>query len=397
MNQLNVFYLGDRVGALAEARGGIVFEYAPEFLASRHELSPLALPLGPGLRSRDQPPSGRLHGLFADSLPDSWGTRVMNDWFSARGVHEFDVSALMRLAYIGDRGFGALSYAPSTEVLSKESNLAELYHAALSVAAGNPIDLDRLAAVGSSAGGARPKVAIWISTTTGDLTAGPAQSDSAAWLVKFDTSADHMHGKMEYAYSLMCCAAGIAFPDTRLLRTDHDDGPRMHFAIRRFDRIGTERVHYQSLAGMCQVMGGDLDYATFLRVTRNISADYTEVLKAFRRAVFNVLAGNRDDHGKNHGFLYRDRQWRLSPAFDVTFTSRSRLPERGMAIRGERAMADSKNLTALANAEGIEKNDATKIFDEVRAAIEQWPQFASAAGLKEELSAAIKREILTTR
>jgi len=68
----------------------------------------------------------------------------------------------------------------------RKSNLAELHNAALSVASGSPIDLDRLAAVGSSAGGARPKVVIWISATTGDLTGGADASDSAAWLVKFD-------------------------------------------------------------------------------------------------------------------------------------------------------------------------------------------------------------------
>jgi serine/threonine-protein kinase HipA len=37
----------------------------------------------------------------------------------------------------------------------------------------------------------------------------------------------------------------------------------------------------------------------------------------FRRVVFNVLVGNRDDHLRNHGFIREPTGWRLSPAYDV--------------------------------------------------------------------------------
>jgi len=65
MSRLTVEYQGRRVGELAEARGGIFFEYDQGFLASGHELSPLHLPLGPGVRGRDTRPTMRLPGLFA--------------------------------------------------------------------------------------------------------------------------------------------------------------------------------------------------------------------------------------------------------------------------------------------------------------------------------------------
>jgi serine/threonine-protein kinase HipA len=132
-------------------------------------------------------------------------------------------------------------------------------------------------------------------------------------------------------------AAGIEIPDTQLLATQREDGAaRRHFAVRRFDRSGNQRIQYHSLAGLYHLGGGDFDYQVFLRVVRRITRDEREVWKAYRRAVFNVLASNRDDHGKNQGFLLRSKEWLLSPAFDLTFAAPQALPERGMSVCGER-------------------------------------------------------------
>jgi serine/threonine-protein kinase HipA len=394
MNRLDVYYDGIRMGELAlPPNNGIFFEYSPEFLASGLDLSPLRLPLVSGAQSRHQPATVTLHGLFEDSLPDSWGTRIMNDWFKAKGLAEPEVTPLMRLAYIGERGFGALSYTPPETVAASEGGLGELYVAASAFDAGEPVDLDRLAAVGSSAGGARPKVAVWISESTGQITSRAASPDAQAWLVKFDTTPGRWFGRMEFAYSLMCRAAGCDFPETKLLTTEHEDGPRQHFAVRRFDRVGARRLHYHSLAAMYQITAGDLDYQTFLRVTRRITADHREAMKGFRRAVFNVLASNRDDHGKNQGYLYENRQWRLSPAFDVTHASAERMPERGMAVLGERRTAGLKQLHALAQAEGLEKKEVASVIEEVRSALVQWPRFAAEAGLPAEITASIQRSM----
>jgi len=392
MNRLDVFYQGLRVGTLALPPGkGIYFEYAPEFLASGFDLSPLRLPLQSGAHSRYQPATVALPGLFEDSLPDSWGSRIMSDWFKARGVSEFAITPLMKLAYIGERGFGALSYAPAEMIESSDVSLAELYTAASSVVSGAPVDLVKLAAVGSSAGGAQPKAAVWMSGSTGAITATPEGPEAQAWLVKFDATPGRWFGRMEYAYSLLCRAAGCEFPDTRLLRTEHQEGERWHFAVRRFDRVGTRRVHYHSLAAMYHLMAGDLDYQTLLRVTRRITADYREVLQAFRRAVFNVLASNRDDHGKNHGFLYENRHWRMSPAFDVTYLSPEQMAERGMAVMGERHRVGLAQLQVLAQGEGIEKKDVRMVLEEVATALQRWPEFAEQAGVPEAIAASIQR------
>ncbi len=395
MNRINVSYLGQPVGVLAEARGGIVFEYDAAFIASGHELSPLHLPLGPGLRARGSTPVMRLPGLFEDSLPDAWGERVMLEAFRQRNTPPHAVTPLMKLAYVGHRAMGALVYEPALSITTakKQLQLDDLYQAALQAEThAAPIDLNLLAEVGSSAGGAQPKALLGLSRENAtQILAGADDLPSGheAWMIKFDTSPDGAAGALEQAYALMARAAGLDVAPTRLLETRHGKKVRRHFATRRFDREGSERIHHHSLAGLYHIPGGDLSYEILLRVTRRLTRDEREVWRAFRRAVFNVLAGNRDDHGKNHGFLYRDRQWTLGPAYDLTFRSAHQLPERGLSIHGERASAGTGELLALARSETLDVREANRMIEEVQAALAQWRRFADEAGVAPTLAAQI--------
>lgn len=386
MSQVIVRYDGQRVGTLAEARGGIFFEYETGFLNTGHELSPLQLPLGSGVRARDSIPTMRLAGLFEDSLPDQWGRRLMMEWFRSRGTPEHAVTPLMMLSYLGARAMGALSYTPELDVPSPPAgvSLAELHAAAEQMERSGVVNLDVLAQVGSSAGGMRPKALISLDPKQPDrIFAGALETPDGLqpWIVKFDTSADGSIGPLEEAYARMARAAGIDIPETLLLETRRGRQVRRHFAVRRFDRDGTTRIHHHTLAAMLHVGGGDLDYATLLRVTRRITKDEREVWRAFRRAVFNVLASNRDDHGKNHGFLYRDREWTLGPAYDLTFSSPQQLPERALAVLGERRQAGRAELLKLAQTESLDSRRAQEVIDEIRAAVSRWRKFADAAGV----------------
>lgn len=382
MSQITVRYLGQKIGRLAETPAGLAFEYDPAFIATGHELSPFHLPLRPGVQMRG---GDRLPGLFDDSLPDAWGRRVMLEWFRQQGTAGHSVSPLAMLAFVGAHGMGALTYEPVRDAAEHPwtaVSLDALQAAALKAEQAGEIDLNILAGVGSSAGGARPKALIALSRKGSIRTlagAGEVPTTHDAWLVKFDTSPDNSQGPMEEAYALMARAAGVEMPETRLLETKQDGKVRRHFAVKRFDREGAERIHHHTLATMLQVGGGDLTYETFLRVARRLTQDETEVWRAFRRAAFNVLASNRDDHGKNHGFLYRDRKWRLGPAYDLTFSSPQQLPERGMAILGERRGAGVDHLLRLAENEGLARRSAEGIIEQVRASIARWREFADQA------------------
>ncbi len=398
MSQIIVRYGGQIVGRLAQTPTDLAFEYDPGFIATGHALSPFNLPLRPGVQTRGR---GRLPGLFDDSLPDAWGRRVMLEWFRQQGTPEHEVTPLAMLAFVGNHGMGALTYEPAQNPVEHpwtSVSLDALQAAALRAEQAGEIDLDVLAGVGSSAGGARPKALIALAREGSQLPlagAGEIPTTHEAWLVKLDTSPDNSHGPMEEAYARMARAAGVEMPETRLLETKRGGKVRRHFAVKRFDREGAERIHHHTLAGMMHVGGGDLNYETFLRVTRRLTHDETEVWRALRRAAFNVLASNRDDHGKNHGFLYRDRKWQLGPAYDVTFSSPQQIAERGMAILGERRAASVDNLLRLADNEGLDRRSAQGIIEQVRAGIARWREFADQARVP-ALKAAEVGQVLAT-
>ena len=395
MSRIAVHYEDLLVGELAEARGAVFFEYSSAFIASRHELSPFRLPLGPGVKTRDTPPSPRLPGLFEDSLPDAWGRRVMLEWFRRQGVPEHAVTPLRMLAYVGERAMGALRYTPALDIPTpSEVDLAALSAAAAEAERGGEIDLAVLARAGSSAGGARPKALLHLpDADTGHALPWAGANPPAGytpWLVKFDLGPTPLLGALEEAFARLARSAGIDLPPTRLVATTDPDGrPRRHFAVRRFDREpapgtgGVRRLHHHTLAALLHQGGGDLDYQTFLRATRQLTRDEREVWRAYRRAVFNVLAGNRDDHAKNHGFLYRDRLWTLGPAYDLTPLSAQQLPERGMAVCGERRAAGPEHLRKLADGEGLDRKRALAIVDEVATALRRWPDLAAEVGVPE--------------
>ena len=395
MSTLEVRYDGQLVGVLAEARGGVFFEYSEGFLKSGIELSPFTLPLRPGLHTRDNPPTPRLPGLFADSLPDAWGRRVMREHFRKKGIAGTDVSEFRMLAYLGSHGMGALEYHPALELGAKDSGemeLEEIYRASETAQREGPVDLEVLAAVGSSAGGARPKALLGLPDPGKGAVlagAGTLPNGYSHWLVKFDTSADRCDGPVEAAYSLMAGAAGLEVPAHRLLETGPASSRRRHFAVRRFDRESGRKLHYHSLAGMTQQIGGDLSYETYLRVTRRLIRDEARVMGAFRRAVFNVLAGNRDDHGKNHGFLLIGNRWQLSPAFDLTYVARSTLPERGMSIAGERSAAGVEELRKLTESEGLDRRTSSRVIRDIAEVIRQWRKYADETGVPKQVAAEI--------
>ena len=50
--------------------------------------------------------------------------------------------------------------------------------------------------------------------------------------------------------------------------------------------------------------------------------------------VFNILAENKDDHAKNFSFYYRNAQWELAPAYDLTRCSGGYNGEHATSVNG---------------------------------------------------------------
>ncbi len=127
-------------------------------------------------------------------------------------------------------------------------------------------------------------------------------------------------GEQEYRYSLCAKSCGIEMPETRLLSSKNCPG---YFSVRCFDRRAGKRIHMASAGGLLETSHRipNLDYTILMRLTMKLTGDYTEVERLYRLMCFNVFAHNRDDHSKNFSYLYEDGRWRLSPAYDLTYSN----------------------------------------------------------------------------
>ncbi len=386
--------------AWSSRRRAAVFEPSGDAIAARVPLSPHALRLNAGLVAGDPSEFGGLHGVFADSLPDGWGTLLVDREAEARGLRRGDLTAVDRLAVVGASGMGALAFRPElAESDAAAPDLTPLARAAERVledaGAVTLADAVRLRAALGGSGGARPKIVCQIGEDDDVLRAAGASPDPkyGHWIVKFPTREDgpHMAG-VERAYATMAAAAGIDMPQTRVVTGS--DGARF-FAVRRFDRQVVERQggallrrwHRLSAAGALESdpWRHALDYSTLLTWIAQLTRDHRAVEEGFRRAAFNVMAHNRDDHARQHAALM-DRnaagkwRWRLSPAYDLT-PSFGPGGEHSLTVGGLGRDVDTAALGRLAADVGVVPARRDTILSEVAAAVATWGKHAEEAGV----------------
>jgi serine/threonine-protein kinase HipA len=367
------------VGKLAIQNRIIWFEYDAAFVKHPLSISPFKLPVQPGLHRCEDPTFEGLFGVFNDSLPDGFGHLLLDRHLRQIGLTPETLTPLDRLAYVGTHGMGALCYEPdivstmlSTDVIELDTLAAEA-QAILEQESSDYIDA--LLMLNGSSNGARPKVMVCVSPNKKIMTPDLGVSvDREHWLIKFPSSVDPKDiAAIEFAYSLMAREAGIEIPDTYLFSGKKQ---QRYFGIRRFDRLHHQRLHVHTLSGL---LNSDhrvpaLDYETLLKVTYTLTKNIQSVEKAFRMAVFNVLAHNRDDHGKNFAFLMNAKgEWTLAPAYDLTF-SYGPGGEQSTTVMGEGKAPSVEHLLKLAASCSLK--NAESIIHQVRAAVARWPLFA---------------------
>jgi serine/threonine-protein kinase HipA len=389
------------VGTLAENRGQVYFEFAESFLATGWELSPFHLSLAPGLIHHHDHEFGPLPGLFDDSLPDGWGLLLMDRHFREVGALSPEVSPLDRLAWLGNRTMGALTYHPPSEPSpfpETAFELAELARESAAILDGSPRDiLPALLRAGGSPGGARPKVLVGYDSQEDLLVSGTEDLPPAFqhWIVKFFGRDDTTEaGAVEYAYSLMAQAAGLEIPPTRLFLTDTGD---RFFGVRRFDRATeNRRLHVHTFGNLIQsyFRVPSADYSDLMKTTRLLTSNHQDVLRAFRQMIFNVLTHNRDDHVKNFAFIFDDEsaQWSLAPAYDLVYSAGPG-GQHTMTVAGEGLRPSADHFGEIARGAGINTRDLARILDEVRAVVADWYDYAEQAGVTESMTAAIAAKL----
>jgi serine/threonine-protein kinase HipA len=407
---------GRTIGAvvLEEGRDVAAFEYDAAFTRSGIEIAPLTMPLS--RRVYTFPELARttfygLPGLLADSLPDKFGNVLIDAWLATQGRQPDSFNAVERLCYTGQRGMGALEFAPAigprarqasripidrlvelaSEVLTHRNNLQVSFADESREQA-----LTDILRVGTSAGGARAKAVIAWNPASNEVRSGqlPADEGFEYWLLKFDGVSGNRdkeledpqgYGAIEYAYYRMATDCGIDISECRLF----EENGRRHFMSRRFDRLpGGEKLHMQSLCALAHYdfnMAGAYGYEQALLVMRQLGLPMIAIEEQFRRMVFNIVARNQDDHVKNIAFLMdKSGEWSLSPAFDMTYSfnpSGAWTASHQMTLNGKREDFSMDDFNACARAASMKRGRAASIIEEVQDVVSRWKDYAETAGV----------------
>ncbi len=290
------------------------FSYAPAWVDDRRAFALVPwMPLGTApfyASSTDGDARESLPGPLQDVTPDTWGRRLLERAYGS-GISEFDILTLSddltrqgALRFVDQENrviAGRADAVPRLIDLDAIRQVAARHEARGAI---EPAEIRALAGAGGSLGGARPKANVLDGDTL--------------WIAKFTSIEDgYPVERVEIATLDLARRAGLRVPAHRLLleRTDHPVA-----LIQRFDRRGPGRVPYLSartaLGKAGQEAGSYTEIADFIRAHGlDAAADLREL---FSRLVFTILVSNKDDHLKNHGFLYTGRnRWALSPLFDV--------------------------------------------------------------------------------
>ncbi len=383
-----------------------VFEYSPDFLSSGIEVSPLMIPLGSGRFAFPDLPRETfkgMPGLLADSLPDKFGNLLIDQWLARQGRTPQSFDPVERLCYLGKRAMGAMEFQPTlltespAEVLQLDT-LVQLANDALASRENLHANLDHtpeamatILRIGTSAGGARAKAVVSWNPKTGEILSGQITPPPGfeAWLLKFDGVSGNRDkelsdplgfGRIEYAYHLMARAAGITMSDCRLL----EENGRAHFMTRRFDRTPEGgKLHLQSLCGIAHFdfnQAGAYSYEQAFQIARRLRLLNTDLTELFRRAVFNILSRNQDDHTKNIAFIMDRRgAWHLAPAYDLIYAynpSGAWTSRHQMTLNGKRDHFETSDLLTAAAHADLRPQKAKAIIREVHAAVTDWEKHA---------------------
>ena len=361
LSKIEVFFQGNKVGTLAmDQEERIYFQYEEKWIQEGFSVSPFSLPLKNGLfEARNDNFSG-LFGVFADSLPDGFGTLIVDRYLAKHGINPAKVSLLTRLTLLNDTSLGGLEYQPCQsdfssleEITDFDRRRKELEELMENKATS---DFDALYHSSSAAGGSRPKANIL--------------RDNHLWIVKFPAFSDSPQcGKREYDYNRAAQKCGICVPRFALLPSKKTAG---YFAEERFDRKDGKRVHMISLSGLLEASPDipALDYLHLLKVCYRLG-DERDVNQAYRLMCFNVFAQNFDDHGKNFSFLYapKDRLYHLSPAYDLT-TMNYRKPHE-TTLNGEENPTLDDILSLNVEDFGLKKEVCDKTAREIQGIVEK--------------------------
>jgi len=336
---IEVSIFEDKIGILEQRKEGIFFDFYESFRAQSLPISPYKL--DPELKMKynyfDSMYANGLPGIFNDSMPDGYGAMMMSKYFRQKQGKSM-ITTLQKLAFVGTDAIGALEYTPSEEyfdmfdidIQTLPKTLKSKFEGSVSDVLLNLIKLP-------SPGGARPKTSVLYDPVAKVMKGGHtcnATKNLQAWIIKFDEMGSQLT-TLEKLYQDIAKQAGILTPTTELIYIEDE----VHLAIKRFDRIGIEKIHQATVSGLqhlSHMESNNFSYENLLIMTQQLTKDMRQVKDMYKRMVLNVIGKNCDDHLKNTSFLMtRDGDWSISPVYDIVYNA-------GPATFGEHFLSINK-------------------------------------------------------
>ena len=343
-----------------------------------------------------------LPGLVYESLPDKYGSAILEVYKKRTGRSV--ANPIVDLTYIGTRGMGALEYHPSTTPAGLQTSYSidinEIRELAVEVLSereelsGSLSDkqaLEELIAISASPGGMRAKGIIAVDKDRKTFKSGQVEAPEGFeyYLLKFDSEDNTLgdpkgYGLIEMAYSEMVKECKIDMMPCEIYR----EGGRNHFMTKRFDRLGKDKLHVQSLASLCHYdyeQIGAYGYEQCFGAMRKLELPHSDREQMFRRMSFNIMARNQDDHVKNISFgLEKNGEWKLNPAYDMVYSynpAKLHTKTHNMSLGGKRDRFTKEDLLLIARAEGINRPEV--ILKEMSDVIKTFPDYAREQGVSD--------------
>ena len=380
MEEINAYLYGKKVGTMIEHQGVIYFEYDKEFKLTRLEISPIKLHTSKTQNAYTNSEHTRVYhgmaGVFFDSLPDKHGMAFIDRYFEKQGLKPFEVTLLHKLAFIGDRGMGAIEYIPKEDDISDSSNITinakEAYEELKQNLQNDNLSIESLMNIKQSVspvGGGRPKMLVEYNYQTNEIRLNKKELHKGyvRAIIKFDEIYEGVGSigltKLEYIFMSMAQEIGINTAQFQLI----SEGNAKHLLVKRFDRDDNdEKIHMATASGLMHIDISVLkatSYEYLFMLTRNICKSQEDIEELFKRMVLNILISNFDDHAKNFAYLMdKNGIWKLSPAYDITY-SKGLLKSHTITVCGKDLDITKDDILKIAKAQSIKPATAIKIID----------------------------------
>jgi serine/threonine-protein kinase HipA len=369
-------------------RSGVPFGrlvYGKSYLARGDAVAIDPVELTLGSRTYETTMMKGMFGALRDASPDSWGRRVIE-----RHAGKSPLSELDYLLESPDDRAGALSFGVGQQPPAPRRKfnqtivLAKLQAIADAIIKDEELPTDpevtqagELLLEGTSMGGARPKAVV--------------EDDQGLWIAKFNRSDDKWnYARIEHAMLVLARACGLTAAESKAVPI----GARDVLLIKRFDREKTEAGYHRArmVSALTLLKTDDSaqprdkwSYVLLVEELRRVSAEpKKDAAELFRRMCFNALISNTDDHPRNHAIIAKERDWKLSPAYDLVPMPQVSVERRDLAmICGDQGrFANARNLLSQSARFLLPEEEARSIVDTMKDRVKStWYETAREAGV----------------